>query len=205
MQRGPLGPFLHATEEGRSVTSQVLTLVDRFEQLTEHRQGHIMRVVSVMEELARRHRLDVELSRWAGFGHDLAREFRRPNLTLEAERLGVPIREAERKEPLLLHGPIAAKWLEEAGVGDGSVWQAIRLHTTAGAGMTRMAKALFVADAVEPGRSYAHRPQLFELALEDLEQGYRAVLQDTWTYTLSRHLSLHPNTVQAMMEIQAQG
>ncbi|MCL4521961.1 MAG: HD domain-containing protein, partial [Firmicutes bacterium] len=54
------------------------TLLERFHQLTEHRQSHSMRVIGVMEELADRHGLDPELARWAGFGHDLAREFSRP-------------------------------------------------------------------------------------------------------------------------------
>lgn len=181
------------------------TLLERFHQLTEHRQSHIMRVIGVMEELADRHGLDPELARWAGFGHDLAREFSRPCLLAESRRLNLDGDEFMTSEPILWHGPIAAKWLQNQNIGDPSVWQAIRYHTTAGPGLGPMAKALFIADAVEPGRSFPAREGLQALALKDLESGYRAVLEATVSYTQQRGLVLHPDTVKALRESDHRG
>ena len=160
-----------------------------------------MRVIRVMEELANRHHFDLELARWAGFGHDLAREFSRPALLAEAARLRLPVDKFATAEPILLHGPIAARWLHDVAIGDESVWQAIRYHTTAGPGLGAMAQALFIADAVEPGRVYANRQALWDLAMKDLELGYRAVLEETAAYNRIRNLALHPDTKSALVEM----
>lgn len=176
-------------------------LLDRFHALTDHRQGHILRVTMVMETLARRHGLDLEAARWAGFGHDLAREMRREALLKEAERLQLDPDPVARQEPILLHGPVAACWLEQAGIGGPAVWEAIRYHTTAGPGLGPLAKALFIADGVEPGRTFPSRPELYALALEDLEAGYRAVLRSSHAYLARRGIPLHPAMQAALSEI----
>ena len=175
-------------------------LLDRFHDLTPHRQAHILRVVVVMEELANRHDLDFELSRWAGFGHDLAREFDRHRLLEEARRLGLTIDRFFRQEPVLLHGPIAATWLRIARIGNASVWQAIWQHTTAGPGLSPLAKALYVADGAEPGRCYPEREGLLETAMEDLEAGYRGVLRQSVQYAHRRGLEIHSDTQRALAE-----
>lgn len=175
-----------------------MTIDERFGQLTHYRQQHTARVMEVMEALARTHNLDIKDARLAGYGHDLAREMPRTALLAEAMRLGLSVGSEEQEEPLLLHGPIAAQWLEEDGLGNSFVWEAIQYHTTAASGLSRMAKALFVADGVEPGREYAGRDALYRLALRDLDAGYSAVLKQTQAYLNRRGLKLHPHMVQAL-------
>ncbi len=180
---------------------EVWALYERFYRLSFYRRRHILRVTAVLEGLAKRHGLDEHLSRWAGFGHDLARECSRPHLLAEAKRLGVRVGPVDEEEPLLLHGPVAAAWLKAAGAGDESVWQAISLHTTAGPRMTALAKALYIADGVEPGRHYSDRQRLWERSLEDLEDGFRAVLESSVHYIRERGLTLHPDTRLALDEV----
>jgi len=177
------------------------TLVDRFNRLTRHRQEHIERVVAVMEKLAEVHQLDREAARLAGYGHDLARELARPELLAEAERLGISYGPEERAEPILLHGPVAARWLKDLSLGNPDVWQAIQYHTTAAPGLSPLAKALFVADGVEPGRRYDGRAALEKLAYDNLEQAYAAVLHSTVQYLDARHLPRHPLTQGALAEL----
>lgn len=175
-------------------------LVSRFSRLTRHRQQHVLRVTAVMAVLARAHRLDSEAAEWAGFGHDLARETSRPELLAEAERFQIELSDQDRDEPLLLHGPVAARWLQLAGIADPAVAEAVAHHTTAGPGIGPLARALFVADGVEPGRDYPERQALYELALTDLNRGYREVLQHTAEYLRHRGLALHPKMVAALKE-----
>ncbi len=174
-----------------------MSLEERFQQLTPHRQAHSQRVVSVMEALARAHHLDLEAARLAGWGHDLAREWSRPALLAEARRLGLTWGPFEEREPLLLHGPVAAMWLREAGVGSPEVWEAIRYHTTGAPRLGKLGRALFIADGVEPGRQYAERDELFHQALQDLDAGYCAVLASTLRYLDRRQLVPHPDMVAA--------
>lgn len=168
--------------------------------LTSHRREHIERVMAVMEALADAHQLDVEQARLAGYGHDLAREMSRPTLIAEALRLGLTWGPEEGQEPLLLHGPIAAAWLEQAHVGTPSVWTAVRFHTTAAPGLDNLGQALFIADGVEPGRRYAERGALLDLALHDLNRGYCAVLRHTWVYLRERGLPPHPEMLKALQD-----
>ena len=186
---------------GEVILLEVWVLYERFHGLSWYRRRHILRVSAVLEELAEHHGLDEQLSRWAGFGHDLARECTRAELLEEATRLGLEVGPAEQDEPLLLHGPVAAAWLKAAGVANEAVWQAISLHTTAGPRMTDMAKALYIADGVEPGRHFSGRQRLWERAMEDLEAGFRAVLESSVHYAQQRSLPIHRDTQSALDEV----
>lgn len=177
-----------------------MTLEERFRALTRHRQEHSERVAEVMRTLADRHHFDQDRAQFAGWAHDLAREMSRPELLEAAGRLGLPIGAAERAEPLLLHGPVAAAWVAEAGRGDEAVLEAIRYHTTGGQGLSPLAKALFIADGVEPGRQYPARPSLYQRALTQLDDGYCAVLMNTQAYLEERGLRPHPDMLSALKE-----
>ncbi|MCL5115633.1 MAG: bis(5'-nucleosyl)-tetraphosphatase (symmetrical) YqeK [Firmicutes bacterium] len=180
-----------------------MTLEDRFQALSAHRQGHIQRVMAVMEDLAKAHHLDREAARLAGYGHDLAREMARPQLVEEARRLDVHIGPEEQQEPLLLHGAIAARWLELEGAGSPVVWEAVRYHTTGRKNLDPLGQALFIADGVEPGRQYAERADLLQRALEDLAGGYCAVLEHTLAYLHARGLTPHPDMLDALSACRA--
>lgn len=156
--------------------------------------------MEVMGDLAHAHDLDREEARLAAWGHDLAREMARSDLLAEAQRLAIRVGDEETLEPLLLHGPIAAAWLQAEGQGTPSVWQAISHHTTAGPHLDRLGKALFIADGVEPGRRFEGRAELLELSLKDLDKGYCHVLRQTQDYLTSRGLAIHPLMRQAWLE-----
>lgn len=175
-------------------------LEEKFHRLTRHRQEHILRVVDLMEKLAKIHGLPSDDAYLAGWGHDLARELSRAELLAEAERYGIAIDEWFRKEPVLLHGPVAARWLNEAQVGSLAVWEAIEHHTIAGVGLSPLAKALFIADGVEPGRHFAARAALEQAAYASLDDAYRKVLDETMTYLTSRGLEPHPNMINALKD-----
>jgi predicted HD superfamily hydrolase involved in NAD metabolism len=176
-------------------------LDDLFQKLTDYRRAHCERVATVMKTLAERHGLPVDEAELAGLAHDLARELPRDRLIAEAIRYGVEIDEFERIEPVLLHGPVAAKWLQARGIGTPAVWEAIQYHTTAQAGIGPLAQALFVADGVEPGRHYPQRAALEELAYRDLTQGYQAVIENTLHYLQRRGLKAHPAMLAALADL----
>lgn len=177
-----------------------MVIEKRFGQLSSHRRAHILRVMEVMESLAQAHHLNVDQARLAGYGHDLAREMSRPDLLQEARRLQLQWGRDEEREPVLLHGPVAAGWLEEAGQGNPSIWAAIRYHTTAAPGLDALGRALYIADGVEPGRQYPERADLLQQALEDLDAGYCAVLRHTVEYLKGRGLALHRDMLSALDE-----
>lgn len=168
-------------------------LEDRLAQLTTHRQQHVWRVAQLMEELAQIHHLPAEDARLSALGHDLAREMSRDALRLEARRLGLPINAPEEEEPILLHGPVAAAWLQQENLGGPDVWEAIYYHTTAAPDLSPLAKALFIADGVEPGRKFDARARIEQVAKEQsLDDAYVLLLKETMQYLQSRRLKPHP-------------
>lgn len=176
-------------------------LIERFHQLSHHRQDHILRVTAVVQRLAARHQLSPVAAAWAGYGHDLAREMARADLLREATRLEIRLDAVEIQEPILLHGPIAGRWVAQMlGPGSEDIEEAIRYHTTAGPHLGALAQALFIADGVEPGRQYPERAGLLALAMEDLAAGYRACLQHTADYLSHRGLKWHPQMAAALRE-----
>lgn len=66
--------------------------------------------------------------------------------------------------------------------------------------MSPLAKALFIADGVEPGRHFAARAALEQAAYASLDDAYRKVLDETMTYLTSRGLEPHPNMINALKD-----
>jgi predicted HD superfamily hydrolase involved in NAD metabolism len=171
---------------------------EHLERLSGPRRAHSERVAEWARELARRNGVSEADAYWAGLAHDLARELSSDDLLAEARRLGIRLGPEEVGAPILLHGPVAAGWMEESGFGHPGIWAAIRLHTTAGPELSLLARAVFIADGTEPGRRFAEAPGLRDLARRDLEAGYRGVLDSTARYLASRGLTLHPLTRAAL-------
>ncbi|CAB1129664.1 ribosomal silencing factor (modular protein) [Candidatus Hydrogenisulfobacillus filiaventi] len=168
------------------------------ERLSAGRRAHVARVAAWMAAWAARSGQDPEAAALAAWAHDLAREWAPAALLAEAARLGWQPDAWETEAPVLLHGPVAAAWLQEWGLGGPAVQEAVRFHTTAAPGVGLLAQALYVADAVEPGRRYSGRGALERLALHDLGQGYRAVLEASAAFYRRRGVRLHPRTLAAL-------
>ena len=123
----------------------------RLKELPKGLFDHITRTRIFAREIANVHGVDESTADLAAACHDLARDLSPVDLLTEAERLSIPIDQVERNTPILLHGPIAATWLQTDGeIKEPSVIEAVRWHTTGHANMDDVQKVLFVADKAEP-------------------------------------------------------
>jgi predicted HD superfamily hydrolase involved in NAD metabolism len=134
----------------RPIAVQIAALQIEFESRPEGLLRHVQRVLIEALDLAGRYDLDparVELATW---GHDLFRSFPAEDQLRLATEAGVPIEDADRADPVLLHGPIAAVTLRERfGVDDDEVVGAVRDHTLGAAEMPIIAKVILLADKFE--------------------------------------------------------
>lgn len=163
------------------------------------RLEHVYRVTDLATHLAGIHGLDPAPARAAGLMHDYARDMSDPELLALAEGWGLISDPSERDHPrALLHAPVAAALLEQEGlITDPAVLDAIRYHTTGAPQMSRLARLLWVADMVEPGRDFPGVPGLRELAHQDLDLALLAGLDHTLGYLITAGRRVHPLTMAA--------
>ena len=167
---------------------------------------HVRRVAAEATRLAAIHGIDVEAARIAALGHDLLRAHSRERLVGIANEQGRALDISERLEPVLMHGPLAVPILrEQYGLADADILAAVATHTTAGAGMSRLQKLLFVADKIEPHKleRRAATKRVYELAERDLDAALGAYLEEHIAVALGRRWPLHPSTAAAWNELLA--
>lgn len=168
-------------------------------QANEKRRRHIARVVALLAEWAdAMHVPAEERAAWieAGRLHDALRDA--PDAVLR-ELAGDAERESE-----LLHGPAVAALLEERGGVSPGVLAAIRYHTVGSPTWDRTGRALYMADFLEPGRSFARRDRAFLAAQvpHDFDGVFRQVLRARLEYALREGFTLFPETVALWNEVR---
>lgn len=137
-------------------------------------------------DICRRFGEDGTAAYLAGIAHDICKS--RPEVPAEAAGSG-------GKGGAALHGEAAAGFLAgHFGVEDPEILNAVRYHTTGAAGMGVAAKAVYIADKIEPSRRDV-RPELRELdRYADLDSLFEAVLENTVAYLNAKAVELSPGT-----------
>jgi HD superfamily phosphohydrolase YqeK len=161
-------------------------------KVSDKRRKHIARVTTLLMQWADEIGIsDDERRDWmhAGLLHDALRDADESELRTLAKD---PIREEE-----LLHGPAVANLLAPTGEVSAPALLAIRYHTVGSPDWDRTGKALYMADFLEPGRSFAHSDRAF-LARQvphDFDGVFRQVLRARLEYALREGYTLFPETV----------
>jgi predicted HD superfamily hydrolase involved in NAD metabolism len=174
--------------------------------LSDKRYAHTLRVADTAERLSELHALDSKKTRLAALLHDAAREVGKDELLRVAGEEGIAVSEFEREQPVLLHGPVAAKLARrELRIEDAEVLDAIRVHTIGEPGMSPIALALYVADKIEPDREGARVEDLRKLAPEDLRKATAAALEGSISYNERRGHPTHPKSLQTLKWLESSG
>jgi predicted HD superfamily hydrolase involved in NAD metabolism len=163
------------------------------------RYAHVVRVARLAERLAAAHGADTRRARLAGMLHDLARLYSGARLLDECARREMPIDAFERANPVVLHARLGAELARERfGVEDSAVLSAIRKHTLADPQMSALDECVYLADGLEPGREFASRAELEQLAFRDLAGAMRATLRQHTTYLERKGAVTAPLTLAAI-------
>lgn len=162
----------------------------------DHRYHHCVRVARSADILAQLHGVDPAKARLAAMLHDLARLYTTPRLLEECERRAIPIDAFERRNPIVLHAPLGAALARERfGVDDPSVLSAIAKHTLGSAQMSPLDCVVYLADALEPGRDFANRATIWNLAKRDVGAAMSAAIADTLVYLAAQGREPAPQTL----------
>lgn len=164
-------------------------------RMSPARFAHAWRVAELARHLAGRHGYDGEKAFLAGILHDLARDVELSHLLQKALSFGIVKHKEEVLVPLLLHGPVAAVLAEQDfGVCDPEVLEAITVHSTGAPAMGGVAQAVYVADAVEPGRQYPAVAEGRRLAELDLRRAVAFVAGQTLAHLAAQGRPVDPRT-----------
>src|SRR5512132_4428306 len=133
-----------------SLSAQIAAVQTEFETRPEGLIRHVQRVLVEALDLAARYDLDKQRVELATWGHDLLRAFPPAEQLKLAIQAGLPLALADRADPVLLYGPLAAGALcEQFGVTDDEVLAAVRDHTLGHVAMPMLAKVILLADKFE--------------------------------------------------------
>ncbi|HXP92153.1 MAG TPA: bis(5'-nucleosyl)-tetraphosphatase (symmetrical) YqeK [Candidatus Binatia bacterium] len=169
-----------------------------------HRYAHVLRVTRLAVQIARAHRMDTARALTAGLLHDLARLYSGAQLIEASQARHLAIDAFERANPIVLHARLGAELARERyDVDDPAVLSAMRKHTVGGAEMSPLDCAVYLADGLEPGRDFAERAALAQLALRDLDRAMLAVLRSSAAHLRENGLTVAPQTLAALSVFEA--
>lgn len=167
-------------------------------RLSPERFQHSLRVVETALGMKGAEELERERVYLSALLHDYAKDLPKSELLNIARENSLLTCRAEEAQPDLLHGPVGA-WLcqHRLGISDGEILNAIRYHTTGCIAMSPLEKLIYLADLIEPGRTYKGVDILREKYQENIDEGLLFAFDSTIEYVLERKFLIHPLTVDA--------
>ncbi len=178
------------------------TIVDKLKyELDISRYEHSVNVMETSGLLAQHYGCDVAKAKLAGILHDCGKNYKGDEARAYVQKIGYQADEIEWAQPRLLHG-IIGEYLARAeyGVSDEEVLSAIRWHTTGKAGMTMLEKIIYIADYIEPARSFEGIEAMRKMAFEHLDHCVVLCADSTIGYILKKGVLLHGKTVETRNE-----
>ena len=180
--------YIKVTEEVRSFTEK---------NVKKSRYEHSVRVAEMCTALCRLYGLDDKKGYLSGIGHDMCKDFSDEKLFELAKKDGEEISKLEENKPSLLHGRAAAiLFSEKFNIKDKDVLEAVANHTSGKLGMCDIAKCLFIADKIEPGRPQStkeYRERLFKMTLDGM---FYEVLKENYDYILKKGYTVYDKTLE---------
>lgn len=180
--------------ENGSVLKRLLDSV--MTELSDKRRIHTLGVRDTALALCDRYGADPKKAEIAALAHDLYRGLRGEELNKTVKELGLDDKYLDN--PNLAHGKIAAIMLEKKyGVSDRDILNAVSYHTTGRRGMSTLEKIVFLADAIEPGRTYPGVEEVREAAETGLDDGCLRSMLGTIRYVQDQGAYLDEDTIEA--------
>ncbi|MGN1411401.1 MAG: bis(5'-nucleosyl)-tetraphosphatase (symmetrical) YqeK [Oscillospiraceae bacterium] len=167
-------------------------------RLSKKRYVHSLNVSEQCRILAEKNGEDVEKCTYAGLVHDICKEL--PNSEMKQMLVDsiFPVSRSELASKPLWHG-IAGAWYiqNELGICDKDIINAVRFHTVAHAGMTRVEEIVYLADLISIDRDYKDVKRMRKLAYDDIDTAMFEALKFSITDVISKNGLLPHYTIEA--------
>lgn len=163
---------------------------------------HSLNVMNVAIKLAQKFGCDVEKAAIGGLLHDCAKDISHEETFSLCETYSVPIDAIMQNQPELLHGYVGSIIAKERyGILDKEILQSIRYHTTGHENMSMLDKIVFMADYIEPNRSFIGMDDLRTMAYSDMDKALLFAFEKTIKHVIAKKALLHIDTINARNSI----
>ncbi len=175
-----------------------LQIVDYLKQnLSEYRFRHTIGVAQTAKELAEIYGEDKERAYLAGLLHDIAKEMPIEEMLKTADKYSAKLDELTKTSTALMHGVIGAYMAEDLFGIDEKIFDAIKYHTTGKADMSLLTKIIYIADYVEPNRSFSGVEKVRAEAYSNIDKAIFNSCNATIIHTVNKNGVVHTDTVEA--------
>ena len=165
--------------------------------LSPKRVPHVLGTEETAAKLAVRWGVDEDTARRAALLHDCTKLFFREQHLALCRQYNREVDAVELQEEQLLHAKTGAIIAQKVfGAGD-DIYQAILYHTTGKADMTTLQKIIYLADYIEPTRSFCDLTALRALAMEDLDAAMLTAVTMAVDNLERKGGVVHPNSIHA--------
>ena len=172
------------------------------DSLSEYRRVHSLNVSAEAVRYAEKYGGDVEKARLAGLLHDVTKETDFDTQLQIIENGGIMLTELEKRSPKLWHAISGACYVRDViGIDDEDIFNAIRFHTTARAGMSQLEKIIFLADFTSAERDYPDIDVIREHAEHSIEEGMLYGIKFTISRLVGRGDLVSPDALSAYNDI----
>lgn len=169
--------------------------------MSDARFKHSLNVAISAEKLAMKYGADVRKAGVCGILHDITKEFSIEKQLELASKYNIKVTEFERASSKLFHAATASEYIKEvAQITDSDIINAVKYHTTARAGMSKLEKIIFVADFISEDRDYAGVSKIRQSADKSLQAAFMEGLIYSIESLLKSEKPIHPNTFEAYNE-----
>lgn len=140
------------------------------QRLSEKRYTHCLNVAQECIELAKKYGADEEKAYFAGLVHDICKEIPADELRQQAIDSDLGMTVAEKKTKALWHAVAGAGYVrDELKINDTDIINAVRFHTVARAGMSKLEEVVYIGDLISADRNYKDVKRIRKLAYQDLD------------------------------------
>ncbi|RMC39138.1 MULTISPECIES: bis(5'-nucleosyl)-tetraphosphatase (symmetrical) YqeK [unclassified Lactobacillus] len=165
--------------------------------MDQSRFNHCVRVSETARKLAKLNHYDENKAALTGFVHDYAKQ-------IPADEFRKVIKEQKMDHdllnwgPAIWHGMVGAYFVQrDLKIIDSEILNAIKRHTTADVEMTLLDKIVFMADYIEPGRTFAGVEEAQEVTCNNLDSGVAYQLAHTLEFLIKKRDKIYPRTLDA--------
>ena len=169
-----------------------------YSYLKPSRVPHVEGCEKTAVELAELYGADKYKCAEAAILHDITKKLDYNEQLNLVKKYAIMCDDAELSNPALLHSKTGAYFAKEEFSIPQDVFDAIFWHTTGKPEMSMLEMIIYIADYIEPTRSFPAVEGLRELTYKNIYAGVAAALENTVEHVSSTGAGVHPNSIKAL-------